>query len=77
MQCVGDQSVSCVAVELYLYSPIHLNGVVLNYAEGHLPCCVTVRMCEEVDWIYLAYNGLQCQAVVNVVMNTEVLAKAS
>ena len=40
---------------------------------GHLPCYVTTRMCRDVDWICLAYSGLQYQAYVNVLVNTEFL----
>ena len=41
--------------------------------EGHLTCYVTVRICEDVDWVYLVNSGLQCQAYVHVVVNTEFL----
>ena len=41
--------------------------------DRHLSCYVAIRMCKDVDWIYLAYSGLQCQGYVNVVVNTDFL----
>jgi len=41
--------------------------------DGHLSCFVAIRMYKDVDWNYLAYSGLQCQAYVNVVVNTDFL----
>jgi hypothetical protein len=70
VQCAAAQSLSYRAVELYFTLP-YIFMVWCLMTEGHLPCYVTLRMCKDVDWIYLAYSRLQCQAYVHVVVNTE------
>ena len=69
------QLLSCSHIELWscTFTPPYIFMFWCLMTEGHHPCYVTVRMCEDVDWIYLAYNVLQCQAYVIVVVNTEFL----
>lgn len=52
---------------------MRVHGVVLNYADGQHGSHVNMG----VDWIYQDFTWLQCQAVVNMAVYTEVLGKTS